>query len=314
MSKETAIQWCDSSGNLQMGCAGCELWVEGKRICYAGKMTDGEGKRPGMKGRPGWPEAFDKPRVFPERLEPILKWPDLMGQERPGKPWIPSRLGRLVFLNDMGDTFTQGLEPREWFAPMLPALGESAHEYLLLTKRGVRMLEFVMESGPDGRSRGLPANVWPGVTVTNTATLARAEALGKLPMEYGGPRWLSVEPMWGRVEWERLSERAAYAVDMVIFGGESGTGPDVAEFELEALLEALAFWRERKVAVFVKQLGSRPVWRAGGARLPLKDGHGGNWEEWPKEFKVREFPLARAREPRRLLQAVGADLKQGRLL
>jgi hypothetical protein len=42
------------------------------------------------------------------------------------------------------------------------------------------------------------------------------------------------------------------------------------------------------VPVFVKQLGSFPV--SGGERLRPRDGHGGDWAEWPADLRVREMP------------------------
>ena len=39
---------------------------------------------------------------------------------------------------------------------------------------------------------------------------------------------------------------------------------------------------------FVKQLGSRPV--DGGSPMPLADSHGGDWEEWPRDLRVRQCP------------------------
>jgi len=104
MPKDTNIHWCDSSVNLMMGCDGCELWREGSRHCYAGTLTLRHA------GRKGWPESFDRPRLFPERLAGALRWPDLTGTARPGKPWLDG-LPRVVFVNDMGDTFTESLPP-----------------------------------------------------------------------------------------------------------------------------------------------------------------------------------------------------------
>lgn len=42
MGRETKIEWCDSTLNLQMGCDGCELWnpAAGVKHCYAGTLTN----------------------------------------------------------------------------------------------------------------------------------------------------------------------------------------------------------------------------------------------------------------------------------
>jgi hypothetical protein len=59
--------------------------------------------------------------------------------------------------------------------------------------------------------------------------------------------------------------------------------------------------------VFVKQLGARPVVRravvAGEAgvyradldaiEINLRDRKGGNWDEWPADLRIREFPTTR---------------------
>jgi len=43
------------------------------------------------------------------------------------------------------------------------------------------------------------------------------------------------------------------------------------------------------VAFFCKQLGRHPV--DGGREIRLKDGHGGDWDEWPDEsLRIRELP------------------------
>jgi hypothetical protein len=41
MAERTAIEWCDSTLNLQMGCDGCELTTgPGPARCYAKVVTD----------------------------------------------------------------------------------------------------------------------------------------------------------------------------------------------------------------------------------------------------------------------------------
>ena len=46
--------------------------------------------------------------------------------------------------------------------------------------------------------------------------------------------------------------------------------------------------RELGIRHFLKQLGERAT--DGGAELELKDPHGGDWEEWPDDLRVREMP------------------------
>lgn len=101
MGLHTHIQWCDSSGNIQMGCEGCELVKGGPVTCYAKIMTDR------YAGRKGWPDKFENPKLFLERLPKILSWPNLNhSTDRENKPWL-NGMQRLIFLNDMGDTFTK---------------------------------------------------------------------------------------------------------------------------------------------------------------------------------------------------------------
>lgn len=216
----TDIEWCDSVLNIQMGCDGCELWnpAAGVFRCYAGALT---GRYAGKNK--GFPEAFDKPALFLSRLDDAIRWPDLSGTDRTDKPWLDG-LPRIIFLDDMGDTFTESL-PLDWllqpYGPLvcpqghrpprvqrltdgsaivctrchtewtpkspLAIMAETPHQWLMLTKRPSRMAELSRLAG------GLPRNVWPGTTVTGPKNLKRVEYL--LQVEGGGPRFLSIEPL-----------------------------------------------------------------------------------------------------------------------
>jgi protein gp37 len=70
-------------------------------------------------------------------------------------------------------------------------IGRSPYRWLLLTKRPRRMAEF-------SRSQPLPANVWPGTSITSPRMLRRVDEL--LTVQGGGPRWLSIESLWGPVD------------------------------------------------------------------------------------------------------------------
>lgn len=303
MSKDTHIEWADSTLNLQMGCDGCELWnrAKGVKHCYAGTLTDRYG------GRKGYPDKFEEPKLFTERLDVALKWPDLTGKERPGKPWL-NGLPRMIFLNDMGDTFTESL-PLDWLAPLLPRMADSPHVWMILTKRGGRMKAF-SEQDP------FPANVWPGVSVTTQKTMARVDRL--LAVRGGGVKWISAEPLLGPVnvfpalysnhdraamDNQYLSplpgtaeaERFFSKVGLVIAGGESG--PNSRPCDIGHIREIVQACKEAGTFCFVKQLGARvhdKYTRTNGIAMFLDDPKGGDPSEWPEDLRVRQIPQPEA--------------------
>ncbi len=277
MSKDTHIEWCDSSLNLMMGCDGCELWTKKLKHCYAGELTNRYG------GRKGYPVNFETPTLFLDRLDASLKWPDLTGTDRPDKPWL-NGLPRTIFLNDMGDTFTESL-PLDWLAPILPRLADSPHVWMILTKRGGRMLEF-------SRQHPFPSNVWPGVSVTNETTLARANSL--LQVHGGGVKWISAEPLLGSIDIRDYIDEdgidhempAKDGIGWLVAGGESGTGARKTSI---ADIYSLVNQCRGSIPIFVKQVGSKPMMPASKS-LPIKDPKGGDPAEWPEEIRCREMP------------------------
>ena len=92
--------------------------------------------------------------------------------------------------------------------------------------------------------------------------------------------------------------RIVTRLDWVIIGGESG--PAARPFDLAWARDVIAQCRAAGVAVFVKQLGAKPIdpWADTGAlvnnREPavpcFKHRKGGDPAEWPADLRVREFP------------------------
>ncbi len=226
MGARTGIEWCDSTLNLQMGCDGCELWNEktGIKKCYAGKLTE---RYAGFSL--GYPEAFTKPKLFTDRLAPALKWADLTGTDRPDKPWL-NGYPRTIFLNDMGDTFTESLPPM-WLGPHVASMAARPHVWIILTKRPGRMLQFwqtmVDEIGP------IPPNFWLLTSVTGPENVNRVRELLKLRALGAKVLGASYEPAWGAVNWAPFvthaeddpidSEDDRELLDWLIAGGESGS-------------------------------------------------------------------------------------------
>lgn len=129
--------------------------------------------------------------------------------------------------------------------------------------------------------RPWPANLWAGTSITGRQSLGRVPPL----LEVGDERtirFLSIEPQWEALDLGEWLSR----LDWVIQGGQSGK--DAPAFDLvwaRALRDACA---NAGVPYFLKQLGANV--RDGTAVLKLRDRHGGDWDEWPEELRVRQLP------------------------
>jgi hypothetical protein len=102
---------------------------------------------------------------------------------------------------------------------------------------------------------------------------------------------LSVEPLLADIA-PALRQHypdVAHVVSWVKLGGESNQSRAPARpCPVEWLRGLRDHFRAGAAAVFIKQLGSQPT--ANAARLRLRDGHGGDWREWPEDLRVREMP------------------------
>lgn len=262
MGKETGIQWCDSTINIQMGCEGCEL-IKGQKTpkCYAKVLTD---RYAGMKG---WVNKFEEPKIFMERIPKMLAWNDLTDKPRENKEWL-NGLPRLIFMNDMGDTFSRGMD-KDWFADVLPHIRKSSHQYLVLTKWAKRFAEF-------SERHELPRNIWAGASVTTNKTRFRINHIRQVKGSI--VKWLSVEPMWENIDFNGYED-----ISWMVLGGESGH--DASECKLEWIESAVAFCNKNNIPCFVKQLGTHLAKKMG-----LKDSHGGDMSEFPSHLQIRQFP------------------------
>lgn len=279
MSKTTKIQWCDSTVNPTMGCDGCELWSPSNRTCYAGKLHALRGKT-----NPGFADDFDTPELFPGRMAKASGWKPLTGLARSDKPWLDG-MPRLIFVSDMGDALSASIEFEYLHDEIISSVNSpkgQRHQWLWLTKRPQRMARFSMWLADRGIA--WPTNLWAGTSITSPASLPRISQLEQIG-DQQTIRFLSVEPL---LEPMGLDLGSHPGVGWVIHGGESGTLADAAPFPLEHARELRDHCGEHGVPYFLKQLGRNP--EHDGQRLKLKDGHGGNWDEWPEDLRVRQMP------------------------
>jgi protein gp37 len=253
MGQRSAIEWTDHTFNPWWGCTKVS---PGCVNCYAETLStryryDVFGPR---KPRRTFGEGY---------WQQPLKWNAQATQ-----------LGRRmrVFCASMADVFEdnksiEGERQRLWEViaetPML--------DWLLLTKRPENMLSFAPWEA------SWPENVWAMTSVENQEQAQkRLPVLSQIPAVVRG---LSVEPLLEPVD---LSAWLPH-VHWVIVGGESGPGS--RPMRVEWVRSVRDQCSAAGVPFFMKQMGS--IW----ARENAAHSKGGEWEDLPEEFRIRQLPV-----------------------
>ena len=234
---KTKIEWArnkdGSEGMTWNPVRGCSRVSEGCRNCYAERMAARE--LPGMKSpTTGDPFAIMTPSGprWTGKVELIESMLDIPLRRK--KPTT-------YFVNSMSDLFHEAL-PDEVIDRVFAVMALCPqHTFQLLTKRGERLLKYIagkIGAGHRGdivtaamdqkfslpRGRGFPRyveawplpNVWLGVSVEDRANKDRIDHLRATPATV---RFVSFAPLL-----EDLGELDLHAIDLAIWGGESGPG------------------------------------------------------------------------------------------
>ena len=206
--KGTAIEWAENTINFYMGCTKVS---EGCKNCYMFRDMPRFGKDPNILNH----MSFDNIR---KNL----------------KKWKPSR----IFVNSMSDTFHERLSDyaiTEMFTIMLM---NPQHQYLILTKRIERAVEFL-------NNQKLPDNFWIGTSVENERCVDRIEHLKKIKTSI---RFVSFEPLLDSVFMSLFN-----GIQWVIVGGESDKNP--RPMKKEWVDNIFKECQERGIPFFFKQWG-----------------------------------------------------------
>ena len=295
----TAIEWADATWNPTIGCSrvtsGCDN-------CYAFRIHDQRFNHNRVASRSAsgpdetvffFPKQYDRPFSEVQLLEDRLEIP--LRRRKPTRYFVDSMAD--LFHSDVPDAFLDRV-----FGSMLLA---QRHQFLILTKRPERMLEYVglaanrdrldrwllAAAGHYGRERGIEGdvscfwnpyrqalqNVWLGVSAEDQAAADR-----RLPILRQVPaavRFVSAEPLLSGVNL-KLDDTAA-RIDWVIAGGE--TGPRSRPMALDAIRHVRDQCRAVGVPFFFKQWGDHD---ATGKRIGRKRAgrelDGRRWDEFPE--------------------------------
>lgn len=303
----TGIQWTEEVWNpttgcdrISPGCDHCYALTMAKRLKGMGQakyQNDGDPKTSG----PGFGLT-----VHPDALTLPLRW----------------RKPRKIFVNSMSDLFHADV-PTEFIAQVFAVMAACPqHTFQVLTKRHGRMRSLLnsdafletsvmaglMEEWPVAEDCPWPLpNVWLGVSVEDQHWAdIRVPALIETP---AAVRWLSCEPLIGELALDVLYDHAPGAVTefgtlcmcgtamkddgigcygdrigWIVAGGESG--PGARPCDLEWLRSLRRQCEEGGVPFFCKQVGAVAGREIGAGA------HGADWDAWPEDLRIRQFPVA----------------------
>lgn len=290
MADKSTIEWCDATWNPVRGCSRVSPGCGGANHeggCYAERLAarfsdPGQPFHGFARRTPHGGQWTGKLALIDSQFFLPLHWK---------KP-------RRIFVNSMSDLFHEDLPDTAIDQVLDRMIMAPQHTYQVLTKRARRMRDyFAALPGRWDRAetdflsadllKRLPLpNLWLGVSVEDQPRAdERVPDLLETP---AAVRFLSCEPLLGPIDLSRWmhirpagAPRCIDDVNWVICGGESG--PNARVFDLRWARSIRDQCKSAGVAFFMKQLGS-------GTGFNLHDRKGGDWNEWPSDLRIREFP------------------------
>ncbi|MDP9958105.1 protein gp37 [Epilithonimonas hungarica] len=244
--KKSKIEWTDATWNPSTG---CNKITSGCKFCYAEVMA----KRLQAMGASGYENGFEF-TLMPDRLN------------------IPKKIKKPTkfFVNSMSDLFHEKM-PFDFLDKVFDTIRETPqHQYQILTKRENILADYFS-------TRGVPSNVWLGVTVEHSKTKNRIDVLRNIEAEI---KFLSIEPLIAD-----MGELNLQNIHWVIVGGESGhkARPMKPEWAINIQNQC----DNQNVAFFFKQWGT---WGSDGVKRSKKaNGRillGKEWNEEPEYLEI----------------------------
>jgi protein gp37 len=229
----TKIGYADYSGGDANFVIGCTPESAGCANCYARALYARWGKE----------AQFSFVTFYEDKLKRLYR---TSFEPTPDDP--PFRRGMdknpIVFVVDLGDLFHLRVTDEQIRMAAQVFTRREDVDWLILTKRARRLEAWTVQHLP----QGWPPNCWVGVTVENMDTITRILNLQRTRVQ--GVRWLSVEPMLGRMP---LSPWFLDGIDWIACGAESG--PKRRDFQAGWALDLYDRCRAHRppVAFFGKQ-------------------------------------------------------------
>ena len=330
MGDKTGIGWTEATWNPIVGCsivsAGCTNCYAMKQAGRIERMSAGAGTQTHYAGTTKPSKAGDVWTGVMNRAPEHLRFQPL-AWKRPRVIFVNSMsdlFHESVPQDWIDEAFAvMALSPQHTFQVLTKRAARMRY-YLSHPGTGLRI------SGKIGRVSGehkipfdrmaevacrwpLP-NVWLGVSAEDQR--AADERIPDLLETPAAIRFVSYEPAIGAIDFEKIAESRTREInslggwvtaqvdgdvvvgpteklDWIIIGGESHSLRTKArEFNVAWAMDTVRDCRAAGVAVFVKQLGSRPVYvgEAGKGDVAITHRKGETMSEWPLSIRVQQYP------------------------
>lgn len=211
---KTKIEWTEETWNP---ITGCTKLSSGCQHCYAASFA----RRLQAMGNVRYTNGF-KVTMHEDLFEKPLEW------KRP----------RMIFVNSMSDIFHEDVPDRVILKLFDTMNRASWHTFQILTKRTERLINL-------SHQINWSDNIWMGVTVENSDTLGRADALR---LTGAHVKFISAEPLLSPLQNLNLD-----GIDWLIVGGESG--PEARPIQEDWVIQLRDKAKMAKTAFFFKQWG-----------------------------------------------------------
>lgn len=260
MAEKSKIQWTDATWNIAVGCSKVD---EDCKYCYM--------YRESLNGTRYEPKTVRKTKT-------VFNLP--MKLKEPSK----------IFTSSLTDFFHEDCDQfRNEAWDIIRKCPQ--HTFQILTKRPERIANNLPKDWNENFN-----HVWLGTSVGSEKGTKRMYDLMWVFDFYrnGGldlrkpTTFISFEPLHERIDCN-FDISTIIWFDWVIVGGESGNENGQYKYrpcKLEWIEEIVNTFNGCGVAVFVKQLGTYLA-----KELKLSDRHGGNFDEFPANLQIREFPI-----------------------
>lgn len=224
----SGISWCTGTLNLTIGCTKVSAACDN---CYAETLV--------QRGIFGYRD-FEQLHRYPARLDDLRKFEPAKNAEGVIEP-------KMVFVNSLSDFWHEAI-PTDFIHDALDRFEQHPNVILqILTKRPVRMRRIITDRYGN---RGVPENLWLGVSAEDNRVKGRLNVLRRLKDQAGAfTAFVSVEPIVAPCD-----ELDFTGIDWVLTGGESGGKARPMEFGwLEQANEKAI---EAEIALHFKQYGT----------------------------------------------------------